>query len=247
MKAVIVYLTQAGKMLNLSRSLTQLKEYLLDKFPYPVQMFHEGDFTQSHMQLLWDIYRDITFRQVNIDPPPHIDLSQKHEWAMIQRFGIGYRNMCRFFSLGLYPFIDTFDYYMRLDDDSFILSPFPEDPFKTMEENKCVYGFRCMRPETGAATAGLIDCVRQAAPGIKLNWRKRVFYNNFHIAKPSLWLREPIATVLKAIDQHGGIYTGRWGDAPIQTMLVQGYVLPSCRHQFTGFGYKHGRHKWPAA
>jgi len=244
MAAAIIYLSQARRMSLLMRSLRLLQQNYLDKFPHDVIMFHEGDFLEPQQIMLKDLCPSLTFREVNIDPPPHIDVSQHRQWSMIGRFGVGYRNMCRFFAMGLYPLIQDLDYYMRLDDDSFIQSPVTEDPFETMSKNSLQYGFRCTRPERSSSINGLVECMRQnGVPGVK--WNKKIFYNNFHIAKPTLWLREPIKSVLEAIDKHGGIYMQRWGDAPIQTLLVRAFIPNGLRHCFTGFKYSHGRHTWP--
>jgi len=226
------------------RSLQQLQQHYLDKFPHSVQLFHEGDFLAPQQKLLQNICPSLTFREVNIDPPPHIDLSQKHKWGM-PRFGVGYRNMCRFFAMGLYPLIQDLDYYMRMDDDSFIGSQVTADPFETMAKSGLRYAWRCTRPERTSSVNGLLRCMQQHDPNLAVKWNRTIFYNNFHIAKPTLWMQEPMKSMLEAIDQHGGIYTQRWGDAPIQSLLVRAYVPQELRHCFTGFKYQHGRHSWP--
>ena len=244
MKTAIIYLSQARRMALLMRSLRLLQQNYLDKFPHDVIMFHEGDFLPPHQQMLQDLCPSLTFREVNIRPPSHIDQSRHRQWLMITRFGVGYRNMCRFFAMGLYPLIQHLDYYMRLDDDSFILSQMTEDPFQNMADENRLYGWRCVRPEK-AAVDGLVKCLRTHDPSATFKWEKKIFYNNFHIAKPQLWISPPFKGALEAIDKAGGIYTRRWGDAPIQTLLVKAYVPEAQRHCFTGFKYSHGRHTWP--
>ena len=244
MNTAIIYLSQVSRLSLLVRSLERVQRNYLDKFPHPVIMYHEGDFLAPQQKMLQDICPSLTFREVNIDPPAHIDVSKKESWGM-PRFGVGYRNMCRFFAMGLYPLIQDLDYYMRLDDDSFIQSPVTEDPFETMAKGNFQYGFRCTRPERSTSVNGLVRCIRKAA-GDCAKWKNTIFYNNFHIARPKLWLWEPIKSVLEAIDKAGGIYTQRWGDAPIHTLLVRTFVGPEFRHHFTGFKYKHGNHTWPA-
>lgn len=46
-----------------------------------------------------------------------------------------------------------------------------------------------------------------------------MYYNNFGITRTDFWLQPRVRTVLDRIDQHGGIFYLRWGDAPVQTLL----------------------------
>lgn len=47
-----------------------------------------------------------------------------------------------------------------------------------------------------------------------------MYYNNFHITRPSFWLREDVKRAIDAIDRNGSIFYYRWGDAPLQSILV---------------------------
>lgn len=47
-----------------------------------------------------------------------------------------------------------------------------------------------------------------------------MFFNNFHITKTAFWESEPVAESLRAVDEHGGIFYARWGDAPLQTTIA---------------------------
>jgi len=58
-------------------------------------------------------------------------------------FSMGYRHMCRFFSGEMYKYdiIKNYDYYLRLDTDSFIHTPLNYDIFEWAKVNECYYGF----------------------------------------------------------------------------------------------------------
>jgi len=47
-----------------------------------------------------------------------------------------------------------------------------------------------------------------------------MYYNNFHITKSSFWLREDVQKTIDAIDKNGSIFYYRWGDAPLQSIIV---------------------------
>jgi len=245
MNTVIIYLAQTRRLDKLLRSLKLLQKNLLDAHPHPVVVCHEGDFTDEHLRQMQERCARVVLKQVDISPPPHIDVSKFNEWTLSQSHSIGYRNMCRFFSLGLYPMLKDFDYYMRLDDDSYIRSKMHDDPFEVMAEGNKVYAWRATRPESKTAVRGLKAMLRAHDPAFgTYKWDRKIYYNNFHIAKPSLWLTSPCKEALEAIEKHGGIYTKRWGDAPIHTLLVRVYTEMAQRHRFTSFDYQHGSYRW---
>lgn len=47
-----------------------------------------------------------------------------------------------------------------------------------------------------------------------------MYYNNFHITRPSFWLRDDVKKTIDAIDKNGSIFYYRWGDAPLQSIIV---------------------------
>lgn len=47
-----------------------------------------------------------------------------------------------------------------------------------------------------------------------------MYYNNFFITATNFWKRDDVKEVIDKIDQHGGIFYYRYGDAPIQTLIV---------------------------
>lgn len=47
-----------------------------------------------------------------------------------------------------------------------------------------------------------------------------MYYNNFFITKTDFWQKEEVKKILKEIDNNGSIFYFRWGDAPIQSLIV---------------------------
>jgi hypothetical protein len=45
-------------------------------------------------------------------------------------------------------------------------------------------------------------------------------YNNFFITQSKFWQREDVQNAIKKIDENGSIFYFRWGDAPLQSLLV---------------------------
>jgi hypothetical protein len=48
-----------------------------------------------------------------------------------------------------------------------------------------------------------------------------IFYNNFFITKTSFWERSEVKDIIEQIDRNCSIFYFRWGDAPLQTLIVK--------------------------
>lgn len=47
-----------------------------------------------------------------------------------------------------------------------------------------------------------------------------MYYNNFFITSTQFWKRDDVQNVIERIDKNGGIFYYRYGDAPLQTIIV---------------------------
>lgn len=47
-----------------------------------------------------------------------------------------------------------------------------------------------------------------------------MYYNNFFITSTKFWKRSDVQALINKIDEHGGIFYYRYGDAPIHTIIV---------------------------
>lgn len=54
-----------------------------------------------------------------------------------------------------------------------------------------------------------------------------MWYNNFFITRPDFWRRSDVQKAIEEIDRDGSIFYFRWGDAPLQTLLVLLHADPS--------------------
>eukprot|EP00960_Hanusia_phi_P063509 765500-Hanusia_phi.AAC.2 len=87
-----------------------------------VLVFHEN-FGAAQFNMIRQIsLSNITFHKVKLEIPRFLDLQQIPRWY--KGFSLGFRNMIRFHAIELYdhPALQHFDYYWRLDSDSFILA-----------------------------------------------------------------------------------------------------------------------------
>lgn len=150
-RAAWVYLTQntrsdasygVDRVGPLERSLESLYKYSVARHPYPVLIFHEGDFRKPDQHYFCSRFPGLEFREIQFDLPDFLAAETiTGRWG--GKFSLGYRHMCRFYSYLLYPLLwDEFDFYARLDDDSFLLSPIEYDLFAMMQSEQLDYVYR---------------------------------------------------------------------------------------------------------
>jgi alpha 1,2-mannosyltransferase len=178
---------------------------------------------------------------------------------------IGYRHMCRFHSHGVHKFIrelqpklfpdlprTSSDFFVwRLDDDSLLTAPIGYDIFQFMRMNKKLYGFVSLIKDDPKCVMGLWETSRkyfQRVSAHSFNFSSSllsqwpdpiVFYNNFEVSHFSLWTHPLWEAFRDYLEQTGGIYTLRWGDAPIHTIGVSALLSRGQIHKFSDVGYSH--------
>jgi alpha 1,2-mannosyltransferase len=245
MNSAIIYLSHNRTIEKLNKSLELLHLNFNKNFNYPIVIFHENNFNFKKVCK----NKNILFYRVDFKIPSFIE----KEKISVDLYGhsIGYRHMCRFFSYSIFDLIKNYEYYMRLDDDSYILSKIEYDIFNFMKDNEKEYAYRVKTIEHNM-------CVRELEKfflkylseknikpkflfeNFKNNcWNKVGYYNNFHISKTEFWLRKDVQNFMKAVDLTGGYYFNRWGDAMIQTLAVQIFAEKQKVHQFLDFDYEH--------
>jgi len=50
-----------------------------------------------------------------------------------------------------------------------------------------------------------------------------MYYNNFSITRPKIWNKKEVTNMIDEIDKNGNIFYCRWGDAPLQTIIMKLY------------------------
>ena len=246
MRAAIYYLVQPKRIESLLQSLQNIDKYFNDKFHYPVIIFHEGNFTAEHRQRVENATKsDVYFQILTFVLPDFITRP-----VATKQCGkdIGYRHMCRFHSKLIYKLdiVHNLDYIWRLDDDSFIMSDVIFDVFRYMSEHDIIYGYRGISNDIARCVVGLWNNATRYIEQHNITtqffkaWREnQIYYNNFEISSMKLWLSQNYKDYIDMIDQAGGIYYHRWGDAPIKSIAVTMFVPQNKTHMFRDVSYKH--------
>eukprot|EP00127_Corallochytrium_limacisporum_P007056 Clim_evm16s241 gene=Clim_evmTU16s241 len=267
-KAAIVYLVKfndQSTVANLRISLMLLERHLLAEHPYPVLLLHEEIYSSLAKEYVEELQSLVSSKlslvTVALREPDGFDLGPVPETHMCHSYtyGIGYRHMCQFWFSGVFEVLAQYDYYMRMDTDSFLLSTFTYDPFRMMRGCRYLYGFaayeledyECNREGLGNHFAAWLDTNNLGVKDRELwsqigtivdgrpKWEKRVVYNNFELVSVPKFLDREYRSFVHSVFNNGGIYYKRWGDAPLRTLYVHARLDGEQILQISDLIYKH--------
>jgi hypothetical protein len=234
-------------------------------------IFHESDFgiLGTRIDFRSDVFGKIIFCEVDLGIPSEtiknfggkIEKFFPHPTHGIgpiayghPGFSIGYRSMCRFFSGSLYhqPILKEYKYYLRLDTDS----RFEDGPdlslFDWAEGEKINYGYiaGAVQIDDSKVVKGLKTDVLKYMLS-KFVWRGvinslfipkgKMFYTNFELGRTDFFIKNAWDDFFRYLDESGGFYIHRWGDAPIKYVGVKSLSASSKIKPIPpGFVYTHG-------
>lgn len=216
---------------------------VLNQRKYPIIVFHEGvmDTTsQRELSLCFGGGR-VLFQSVVL---PLFEIRQMWDPFCV-RVSLGYRGMCHFFSKELFemPVLKHVKLIARVDEDSEFFPP-SFDVFDYMETQHLDYTF-AVRWWKDHCVKDLLSEVEKYARAreLTLDWKSEklpaVMYNNFFAARKELFLDIKYQHFMSHIDSLEGIWTKRWGDAPIHTSAAALFGWNSYRFTSDQFGYCH--------
>lgn len=239
---VIVYLIKNNRdtLINLKNSLYFLYNNFLSLHNYDVILFHDELFTSDTQD---DILKylstkpsvSIRFYKVTLETPAWINqelmnssiTNKPVDWWRDE----GYRNMCRFYSVELIKYLTNYEYYMRLDCDSFIEEPIV-DVVALCKNGSIDYVCHKTQIDCHICNQQLIESTLKFMNANNINVELPIciingntyinaFYNNFHITRVGFWQNEQVKQYIDFLDKTGNIYYYRWGDAPIHTLALK--------------------------
>ncbi|KAG4087179.1 glycosyl transferase [Neocallimastix lanati (nom. inval.)] len=173
---------------------------------------------------------------------------------------LNYRHMCRFESGFFYnhPMLKPFDYYWRVEPGVGFHCKLDEDPFKFMRDNNKIYGYVISLIELASTVPTLWKAVYEfmgkypqyithpnslyfLSDDHGSTWNYCHFWSNFEIADMRFFRSEAYETFFKFLDEKGGFFYERWGDAPVHSIAASLFLEPDKIHFFKNIGYTH----WP--
>jgi mannosyltransferase len=70
-------------------------------------------------------------------------------------------------------------------------------------------------------------------------WNMCHFWSNFEIADIDFFRSPQYRDMFRFLDEDGGFYYERWGDAPVHSLAAALLLRPEQVHHFSDFGYRH--------
>ena len=148
---------------------------------------------------------------------------------------LGYRSMCRLWSgrLQHMSFLNEFEYYLRMDDDSLFLSDFKWDPFRRMQTEGLTYAYRRVVSDSWGidelwkVSRRHIDLERNNLPFAHRRFDNESYsykgeqpYNNFHISNLKFWKSRRWTNLMNEMDNHHLFFKYRVGDANVHAISI---------------------------
>jgi alpha 1,2-mannosyltransferase len=238
---VIVYLIKNNRdsLINLKNSLYFLYTNFISLHNYDIILFHDEVLTtETQVDILQFITLDpnvsIRFYKIVLETPSWINTAVMNSSIQNKPVGWwrdeGYRNMCRFYSVELIKYVSNYEYYMRLDCDSFIEAPVA-DMFQFCKKETLDYVCNKILTDCHICNQHLLETtyefmkshnISASLPTVSRygNIYINAFYNNFHITRTGFWQNKQVSQFIDYLDKTGNMYYYRWGDAPIHTLAM---------------------------
>lgn len=274
MKNAIVVLTKGYKKLKFYHKLITRNisiynhifiQHKINFNEYDIIIFHEGNITNEqqiyiqsftpHMKLIFkDIKKtkpytafDNSKNKINNELCPPSKLSNK--------FPLGYKHMCHFWSIDYLNYLKSYKYIIRIDEDCYLLQ-FNHKILKKMNENNinfysCSWSKNWKRSDTKEVVIGLQKTIQEFIKQNNLETKIDFLdikcpYTNFMIIDIEYFRNNKLYNkYLEHIDNTSGIYSNRWGDLPIWGIFLSLFLKKNKYYNILflkGIKYIHSSH-----
>lgn len=141
---------------NVIKRNTLVRKNLDPDCKHDLILFHEGNISEAEQEQRMSEIPKLKFIDISdrcFKLPDWIDPEGGNGRMNGDKYErIGYKHMCRFYSLQIFDYLDDYDYVMRLDDDGFIETPVGFDLFEHMEEQGAEFLYRILDWDTHKPT-----------------------------------------------------------------------------------------------
>lgn len=226
------------------------------KYEFDIIIFHEGNITLDHQTYITEksnlplIFKNVkecgdksafddNRNIVNTELCPPTELSKQ--------FPLGYKHMCHFWSIGLFNYLSDYKYVIRMDEDVFLLrlnvnllEQIIDKNIKyivpyllpTLDDPNVIVGLDVLLNKFCKENNIVLPIKYENIPSPNTNFAifDLQYFKNHKI----------IQKFLSEVDKSHGIYSNRWGDAPIWGILL--YILQNEPFYVYNIEYIHGSH-----
>jgi hypothetical protein len=221
---------------------------LPDKSNIDVVIFHEGNISQDHQdhiqnatQLMPMVFKIVTFLTPAIEQANAFCYSTE----LSEQFSVGYKNMCRFWSVGIFEHMAQYEYVIRIDEDCIL---------QTMDASVLTKysgsGIMFASPSwIGEDTSDVIIGMHEFFRNYQMDLQRSVPnpYTNFMIINvPYFAAHQEIQRCLADVDRTNCIFVNRWGDMPLWGYILAVFVTNRGENKILledkDISYYHGSH-----
>lgn len=169
-----------------------------------------------------------------------------------------YRHMCRYQSgfFFQHPLMLNYRYYWRVEPETRLHCDVGYDVFKYMRENNKSYGWTISITEWERTIRTLwkttLDFINLHPSYIDADSASEFlsedgletynlchFWSNFEMADMNFWRGKIYQEYFSFLDQSGGFFYERWGDAPVHSIAAALFMPKDQIHFFDDIGYTH--------
>jgi hypothetical protein len=224
---------------------------------YDMIIFHEGNITPEHIEYITvNSQPTLIFKNVKEcgngiafdDNKNKINSTLCPPTELSDQFPLGYKHMCHFWSIDFFDYLSEYDYVLRIDEDCYIDRVDPS-VFETIVEQGITFAVPliCEVLDTPEVIVGLDILTKNFLT--ERGWEMSVPYEDIRAPNTNFmmvnlkYFREHklVQDYLQEVDKSHGIYSNRWGDAPIWGIIL--YILSGeAFFELSDTGYLHGSH-----
>ncbi|CCU75923.1 alpha-1,2-mannosyltransferase [Blumeria hordei DH14] len=269
MNATFVTLARNSDVWQIARSIRQVEDRFNRKYNYDWVFLNDEPFDENFKKVTTALVSGKThygkIPEEHWSFPPHIDQERARKVRedmgarkIIYGDSISYRHMCRFESGFFFrqPLMNKYEWYWRVEPSVELFCDINYDVFKYMADHKKKYSFVLSLYEYVETIPTLWDSTKKfikAHPehiakdnsmgflsddgGESFN--RCHMWSNFEIGNLD-WLRSrAYLDYFDSLDQDGGFFYERWGDAPIHSIAASLLLKKDEIHFFNDIAYYH--------
>ncbi|RYO79768.1 hypothetical protein DL766_001070 [Monosporascus sp. MC13-8B] len=269
MNATFVSLARNSDVWEIARSIRQVEDRFNRRYNYDWVFLNDKPFDATFKKVTTSLvsgkthYGEIPKEHWSYPEWIDQDKARKVREDMAERkiiYGdsVSYRHMCRFESGFFFrqPLMMNYEWYWRVEPSIELFCDVHYDPFRYMAENKKKYSFVLSLYEYVETIPTLWDSTKKfmknfpehIAEGNSMaflsddggdTYNHCHFWSNFEVGNLE-WLRsKAYIDFFESLDQDGGFFYERWGDAPVHSIAAGLLLKKEEIHFFNDIAYYH--------
>lgn len=255
MRNCIAYLARSDQRTfnDLKQSLNLLRSNLEIASCVPIFIFVEQSFSDQWKASVQEVHPNVSFWVIELNRFTEATCQILNKpYQKQHQFGLGYRNMCHFFWIELLNYLDGFDFVLRLDTDSFITGKTAGDPFQSMADSGCSYGYIGELLDSSEVTQGMAFYFQNLAAQWKVkpvfmdmllteygDYNQWSIYNNFELLDLRFFRSPRVRFFIAEVSSSGHIGSWRWGDSSLRVFLLSLFLSRNQICRFKSIDYQH--------